>query len=239
MEESGRQGGLTFSHSLDGDIEVQERSEGSSIPPRNPPMSDSTEDWSLLGRIQRSPAVGTGTKGRVMKGSGQDKDLGEDNQGNSGKGIQGEAGIRIKKGRYSKKREKKGHRGGRNRRRKQGFPSEDDLMESRDRTGSLPEDEDVTTGCARKILILDPGGAQKPEAGKVDGIRDAPAGREEEEDETAQKRGTTRTREQGRRRRTNVATVVEGRLLRSEKGSKQDGRPPTRCLEYGQGGAGA
>ena len=63
-----------------------------------------------------------------------------------------------------------------------------------------------------------------PEAGKLDGVRVAPAGREEEEDETAQKRGTTRTRNQGSRRRTNVATVVEGRLLRSEKGPKQEGR---------------
>ena len=62
LVEIGRQGGLTFSHSAVGDVEIQERSEGSSVPLRNPPMSDTTVDWSLLGRVKEPPPSAQGLK---------------------------------------------------------------------------------------------------------------------------------------------------------------------------------
>ena len=45
-----REGSLTFAHTAQGDIELQEVGGGSSIPARYPPMSDTTVDWSLIHR---------------------------------------------------------------------------------------------------------------------------------------------------------------------------------------------
>ena len=80
LMEIARQGGLTFYHSVEGDVEIQERSSGSSIPQRYPPMGESTVDWSLLGRLQYSPEPGRGRKGRRAAKGGQGR-LEEPSQG--------------------------------------------------------------------------------------------------------------------------------------------------------------
>ena len=80
---------------MKGDIEVQDRSAGSSIPPRHPPMSDTTVDWSLLGRVKEPPAISSGAKGRTNKVLGQDEGFRKGGQENSGKGTQGRVGIKI------------------------------------------------------------------------------------------------------------------------------------------------
>ena len=67
LAETVKQGGLTFCHSEGGDIEIQERSEGSSIPPKVPPMSNSTVDWSLLGRLQSSHLGKSGNETRTFR----------------------------------------------------------------------------------------------------------------------------------------------------------------------------
>ena len=46
-ERIGKEGSLTFSHSLEGDIELQENTGETTIPARYPPMSATTVDWSV------------------------------------------------------------------------------------------------------------------------------------------------------------------------------------------------
>lgn len=129
-------GGLTFCHSAEGDVELQEHDGSSSIPPRIPPMSASTVDWSILYRPEnlklgvtdknKKRAVEGKKRGRAAVGSEASTQEGSASQDINNKSIAPNGlGIRLTKGRYSKKR--KPHRGGRNKRRKQGFLSEEDL----------------------------------------------------------------------------------------------------------------
>ena len=53
-----KEGGLTFAHTAQGDIELQEVGGGSSIPARYPLMSDTTVDWSLIHRRRARKLAG-------------------------------------------------------------------------------------------------------------------------------------------------------------------------------------
>ena len=57
-----KDGGLTFTHSQEGDIELQETSRSSTIPVRHPPMNESTVDWSLVHRADSSGKIDQGEK---------------------------------------------------------------------------------------------------------------------------------------------------------------------------------
>ena len=127
-------GGLTFAHTVEGDVVLQEHDGNSSIPPRIPPMSTSTIDWSILYRpenaeegknTRKAGKAKTRTSGKLTAGSSAGAP--PDSQDGQPGGAPAGAGFRLAKGRYSKKRRK--HRGGRNKRRKQGFLSEQDFSE--------------------------------------------------------------------------------------------------------------
>ena len=75
LTEIARQGGLTFCHSAEGDVDIQERGSGSSIPQRHPPMNESTVDWSLLGKRHSTPEAKTGRgKGRKRPAAQKESD---------------------------------------------------------------------------------------------------------------------------------------------------------------------
>ena len=48
LEAIGKEGGLTFSHSRNSDVGLLENDGASTIPPRYPPMSETTVDWSVI-----------------------------------------------------------------------------------------------------------------------------------------------------------------------------------------------
>ena len=295
-----RQGGITFYHSEEGDVEIQERSSGSSIPQRYPPMGESTVDWSLLGRLQYSPEPGRGRKGRgtaeggrvlleepsqgegdnrprTSKGTvGGSKGTQEDAGGalqvgmegrtvTDSEGLLGGLGIRLRKGRYSKKKSGKARRGGRNRWSKVGFLSETDWLEDLIQDGSQPEAvagpdaEDSEEGLVDVVTVALNEGAQegrgaeggagptKDGAGKrgesarawgeeeEEASTRGPARRKEDdeerrEDERREEEGSTRRKKKmsSCRRRTQVRTVQEGRLLKNEAGPGNLGRAPDR-----------
>ena len=218
----GEQGGLTFSHSVDGDVEVQEHDGSSSIPVRYPPMSGSTVDWSLLGVRQSTPLVeaerSKGKKGLATRGKGQGSAIRTDSglgSSESTKEMLGRLGINIRKGQYSKRKGKKGHRGGQNRRRKKGFLSEEDFVEESGAEGSAPEGLKVAEAEAAECRGPGPEGPRGVESGEEE---DA-----EKKTATRRKKTATRMKKTGSRRRTHVVTVEEGRLLRVDKGPKQNG----------------
>ena len=88
----------------------------------------------------------------------------------------GQLGIRIKKGRYSKKKGKKGHRGGRNRRRKLGFLSEEDFADESGTEGNVPEVAGAAACAAAAEDGPDPGGLRGG-GGRIGGRRSRTPGR--------------------------------------------------------------
>ena len=179
--------------------------------------------------------------------------------------LPGGRGIRLRKGRYSKKKGGKTHRGGRNRRRKGGFLSESDWLEEPSQGGSSPvavagpDAEDSEEGPVDVITVVvnegapevrgaeDGAGLTKDGAGKrgesarargeeeeVASTR-GPARRKEDdeegrEDERREEEGPTRRKKKmsSCRRRTQVRTVQEGRLLKNEAGPGNLWRAPDR-----------
>ena len=121
MKAIGKEGGLTFRHSGEGDVDLVENDGISTIPPKYPPMSDTTVDWSV---IYRSENAKWAEKGKRSRGGRRDgSTLGRGCEENATPGGGGETeypeaktGFRLRKGRYSLK--KKRRRGGVNRKRK-------------------------------------------------------------------------------------------------------------------------
>ena len=179
--------------------------------------------------------------------------------------LLGGLGIRLRKGRYSKKKSGKARRGGRNRRRKAGFLSESDWLEDGIQDGGppevvvVPDAEDSEEGMVDVEALAVNEGA--PEGWGAEGgagpMKDGAGKRGEsarvrgEEEEEASTRGPARRKEddEGRRederreeevptrkkkkmsscrRRTQVRTVQEGRLLKNEAGPGNLWRAPDR-----------
>ena len=134
-------------------------------------------------------------------------------------------GIKIRKGRYlgrySKNKRKKGHRGGKNRRRKQGFLSEEDFKDE-SRTGVCGPEVAGETGDAVKV-------EEGPDSGGSRGM-------EPEGDEDAGKKTATKMKKTGSRSRTHVAKVEGGRLLTLTRAPGKMGELQVTCPEVGRGG---
>ena len=243
----GKMGGLTFWHSEEGNIDVLEHDGSSSIPARYPPMNDSTLDWSLLGK-RHSPADVKAERRVWKKGARAQEeetgpvgrtDLGADAPKGSGGALE-RRGIKIRKGRYSKKSGKKGHRGGRKKANKRSpLPEEDSgegcrLAGNRPMTGGLePEPGGEESGIGHEVRRLtEPG--EDEDAGRrttEDEEEDAGRGTSTDEEEDPGEKTASRTKKTGSRRRTHLVTVKEGRLLHSDKGPKRNGRAPSRMSQ--------
>ena len=100
-----REGSLTFAHTAQGDIELQEVCGGSSIPARYPPMSGTTVDWSLIHRSDNTQAPGTEAGG---KGGAHRSSVGLEGDPTDKEALEagGDPRIRLRKGRYTKQRSK-------------------------------------------------------------------------------------------------------------------------------------
>ena len=233
-----KKGGLTFGHSIEGDIDLIAYEEGTNIPPRYPPMSDSTVDWSLI--RGPGPGEGPGKKGKQERGTKEMSRAGKaDAQGGGQEStalepceeagmaaLLGKTGITLRKGRYSRKR--KGHRGGRNKRRKQGFLSEEDFEETL--VHGIAEASDSLGGLVGREVNSGPGKAPLVDRAKR-GVVAAPGCGEEDtgevedevtkEDEVSEENGTNEEAVENAvdeptrktRRRKNVVTVEDGRIL--------------------------
>ena len=193
-------------------------------------------------------ALQEGTEGRALSDS---------------EGLPGGLGIKLRKGRYSKKKGGKVHRGGRNRRRKAGFLSETDWLEVRDQDGGPPElvagpeaedSEEVLVdvealsegapavrGAEGGAGPTKDGAGKRGESARAQGEEEeeastrGPARRKEDdeggrEDERREEEGPTRRKKKmsSCRRRTQVRTVQEGRLLKNEAGPGNLWRAPDR-----------
>ena len=227
-------GGLTFAHAAEGDIELVEHDGTSTIPLRHPPMSESTVDWSLIYRPENKGALGI-KKGRKSKeGSNKDKAPGK---GKACKGARGDVGetkgkaetalkqgqnIRLRKGRYSKKRSS--HRGGRNKKRKQGFLSDEDFEQELDR-----ELDTGTEACVVEAMEGMGTGTGNPGLGERGALTEEAAAGEETSAEEARDRekgveedpGNERREQKKRpRRRVAVVTIEEGHL-RASSGDRE------------------
>ena len=154
----------------------------------------------------------------------------------------GRLGIRTRKGRYSKKKGKGGHRGGKNKKRKQGFLSEEDFEDESGSKGSAPKVRAAAVGAVEEAFDLVLGGTRGREPGdEEEAKRTTATGEEEDEgrttatrdeedsevrttatrdEEDSERRTATRMKKTGSRRRTHMVMVEEGRLLRSDKGPK-------------------
>ena len=240
----GSQGGLTFWHSEGGDIDILRHDGSSSIPVRHPPMSDSTLDWSLLGR-RHSPQVAKAKRGGRRNGAGaREEELGPTIPEDSGIGASegsggrlGRLGIKINKGRYSRKTGRRGHRGGRKKKKGPGPLSEEDLAVVSGARGKAPG----APGAAEEAAGEESGPDRGTRGGGVPGETED-AGRRtteeeeedawrkttEEDDEEAGEKTATRMKKTGSRRRTRMVMVKEGRLLLDDKGPKHYGRAPSR-----------
>ena len=141
--------------------------------------------------------------------------------------LPGGRGIRIRKGRYSKKKGGKAHRGGRNRRRKVGFLSETDWLEDLIQDGGPleavagPDAEDSEEGLVDvEALILNEGAPEARGAEDGAGLTKDGAGKRGEsarargeEEEEASTRGPARRKEDDEGRREDERREEEGLSL--------------------------
>ena len=170
-------------------------------------------------------ALQEGVEGRAVAGS---------------EGLPGCLGIKLRKGRYSKKKGGKSHRGGRNRRRKAGFLSETDWLEDEVQVGGPPEAvagpeaEDSEEGLVDVVALAlseeapavwgveDGAGPIKDSAGK----RGASARAQGEEVEEASTRGPARRKEDDKGRREDER--------REEEAAEEEGSTLSGALQLGQ-----
>merc|ERR1711911_506036 len=109
-ERIAKEGGLTFSHLPEGDIEVQENTRETTIPARYPPMSATTVDWSVKYRPENLWRGGSSSQeGGSHPHSGDKPEKAGPNE---------QLRLKLSKGRYTKKR--KPRRRGRNKTQKNG-----------------------------------------------------------------------------------------------------------------------
>ena len=104
-----------------GQVLVEEPSQGEGD--NRPRTSKGTAGGGKGSHVDAGGALQEGMEGRTLS---------------DGERLPGGRGIRLRKGRYSKKKGGKAHRGGRNRRRKGGFLSESDWLEDLSQGGSSP-----------------------------------------------------------------------------------------------------
>ena len=244
-------GGLTFSHSEEGDIDVQAHDGTSSIPPRHPPMNDSTVDWSLLGRRHSPLKTTKKQKGdrclQEQKGKSGSKAQEDSGDGAPGGRVVscGGAGIRIRKGRYSKQKKKKGHRGGRAKKRMQGFLSEDDFESDEGKEGCPTtalegsdnerrkgtEEVDVSVGPEGTLgHIEDTNVEERTTKGEEAGTRSETTRENEEEDA---RRTTTRSEEDDERRMTTRSEEDDERRTTTRSEEDDERRTTTRMKKTG------
>ena len=190
-----QEGGITFEHTCEGDIHKSRREGVSTIPERYPPMSSTTVDWSVLykgsnANLRDKGKLEEGQSSGAIAKKGTSKDTGR---------------IKLKKGRYSKKRSGKGETGGRR----------------RGETGS--KKHTVSSGGGIRGRATSPG---EREARRDDAARDEEPGtsggdeeKEEEEEEEAAEENEMRKQEERRpktRSRGAVVVIREGRFITKE-----------------------
>ena len=190
-------------------------------------MSDSTIDWSLIGKRQVSPGAGArlGAAGTVASRiNGKKGRPGKDPTGNGGD----KAIIKLPKGRYSRKKKQGNKKTRRGRGTKCGFLSEEDF--------SIKEGEDAPQPGGD--TSEDPGAmVLRKKLGAAHGCWDWSVElTEEEEEDVNEKRTDATTSQEGRRskrgsrairdagrRRSQTVTVVGGVILKENGGTQRRG----------------
>ena len=190
-----QEGGITFEHTVEGDIHKNRRESGSTIPKRYPPMSSTTVDWSVL-----------------YKGSNANlRDKGELEEGKSSgaitkKGTPQDIGcIKLRKGRYSEQRSSKGKLGSR---RRSETGSKKQILSS----GGGTRDRETSPG---EIEARRDDAAREEEPGTSGGYEE----KEEEEEEEVAEENETRRQEKRRpktRSRGTVVIIRDGRFITKE-----------------------
>jgi len=191
-ERIAKEGGLTFSHLPEGDIEVQENTRETTIPARYPPMSATTVDWSVKYRPENLWRGGSSSQeGGSHPHSGDKPEKAGPNE---------QLRLKLSKGRYTKKR--KPRRRGRNK-----------TQKNCDLTLSVPPGQEVQDEEASPCRVGN-GSTRATRAEEQEEAEEEPGSRTTPGDETT----TTRMTEKktGSRRRRTVAIIRGGRLLPEE-----------------------